>query len=68
MDQIGVKTEKLWPKENSGKTVNRRKHILNLLERNYAFIIGKRILGVRHGLRVNLQKIEGLFNKIAGTL
>ena len=37
----------------------KRKRILNLLERNYAFEIGKHILEVRHGLRVILRETTG---------
>ena len=36
-DQNGVKTEKLWPKENNDKTVIRWKRILDLTEKNYVF-------------------------------
>ena len=41
----------------------KRKRILNLLERNYAFRIGKRIL-VRHGLRVILRETGGALLQI----
>ena len=41
----------------------RRKRILNLLEGNYAFQRKRCIVGVHHGLRVDLRKTEGLFCK-----
>ena len=63
-DQIGVKTKKLWPKENSDKTVNRWKHILNLLKRNYVFWIRKCILELRYGLWVIHKKIAGALLQI----
>ena len=37
---------------------------MNLLERNYAFGIGKRILKVRHGLRVILRETIGALLQI----
>ena len=37
---------------------------MNLLERNYAFGIGKRILEVCHGLRVILREIAGALLQI----
>ena len=37
----------------------KRKRILKLIERNYAFRIEKRILEVRHGLWVILRKTAG---------
>ena len=41
-----------------------KKRILNLLERNYAFGIGKRILEVRHRLQVILGKTAGALLQI----
>ena len=46
-------------KKTSGKTVNRLKRILNLLERNYGFRIGKHNLEVCHGLWVRLFQSQG---------
>ena len=42
----------------------KRKLILNLLERKYVFRIGKRILEVRHGLRVILRETAGALLQI----
>ena len=45
-------------------TLSERKCFLNLLERNYAFGIGKRILEVRLGLRFILRETTGALLQI----